>query len=155
MNKPRVGIGVVVRHAGKVLLGMRKSALGNGTWSLPGGSLECGESFEACAGRETLEEAGIVIKNMQVIATTNNVAPDGSHHFVTVWVVADYAAGDVRVMEPDKCAQWQWFALNTLPEPRFMMSWPAVVCEAILSSCPFETLRSSGVNAAHDSVPSS
>lgn len=131
MRKPGIGVGVVVRHEGKVLLGVRKSALGHGTWSLPGGSLEFGESFEACAARETLEEAGITIKNMQVVATTNNIATDGSYHFVTVWVVADYVDGQVRVMEPDKCAQWCWFTRDTLPEPRFMTPWPAVVYAAI------------------------
>jgi len=44
---PRVGLGVLIIKDGKVLLGRRKGAHGEGTWAPPGGHLECGESFGA------------------------------------------------------------------------------------------------------------
>ena len=53
---PKVGVGVAVVKDGKVLLGKRKNAHGEGTWSFPGGHLEYKESWEDCAIRETLEE---------------------------------------------------------------------------------------------------
>jgi 8-oxo-dGTP diphosphatase len=34
--------------------------------------------------------------------------------------MADYAAGDVMVKEPDKCEKWCWFEWGNLPEPIFL-----------------------------------
>jgi 8-oxo-dGTP diphosphatase len=54
-NRPKVGIGVFIFKDGKFLMGCRKGTHGAGTWSVPGGHLEFGESFEECAEREALE----------------------------------------------------------------------------------------------------
>lgn len=73
----------------KVLLGLRhndaakaSSALhGEGTWTMPGGKLEFGESFEAGAVREVAEETGITLaeENLKVISLANNIVTDA--HF--------------------------------------------------------------------------
>jgi 8-oxo-dGTP diphosphatase len=39
---------------------------------------------------------------------------------VTLFVSAEYDSGELTVMEPDKCEQWQWFRWNSLPEPLFL-----------------------------------
>ena len=70
-NSPRVGIGVMVFRDGKVLIGKRKSKLGEGEWSFPGGHLESGESFVECAVRETREESGIEIANIRFVLLRN------------------------------------------------------------------------------------
>ena len=33
--RPKVGVGVIVRKDGKILLGKRRNAHGDGTWSFP------------------------------------------------------------------------------------------------------------------------
>lgn len=43
----------------QVLLVQRGNALGRGLWSLPGGKIEPGETADACALRELLEETGV------------------------------------------------------------------------------------------------
>ncbi|KAF6793786.1 Nudix hydrolase 1, partial [Colletotrichum musicola] len=54
---PRVGVAAIIqRKDGRVVVGKRQSSHGAGTWQLPGGHLEFGESFFDCAARETLEE---------------------------------------------------------------------------------------------------
>jgi ADP-ribose pyrophosphatase YjhB (NUDIX family) len=57
-----------------------------GTWALPGGHLEFGETFENCAEREILEETGLAIRNIQFLTATNNVMPAENKHYVTVFV---------------------------------------------------------------------
>jgi 8-oxo-dGTP diphosphatase len=60
-----------------------------GCIQLPGGHLEVGESFEACAKREVFEETGIVLDEREIdfLTTTNDVFSD-ERHYVTVFVVA-------------------------------------------------------------------
>lgn len=142
-----VGVGVLLVDGGRVLLGLRKGSHGAGMWALPGGWLEAGETFEACALRELEEETGLGARQvyaagaapLQVV--TNNVM-DGGVHSVTVFVrvplgaAPDHADGrsagdDVgnsalgaapspRVMEPHKCDEWRWHELrDPLPTPLF------------------------------------
>ncbi|HNA62172.1 MAG TPA: NUDIX domain-containing protein [Rhabdochlamydiaceae bacterium] len=58
-NVPRIGVGCVVERDGMVLLGQRKGAHAEGFWAFPGGHLEFGETVEACARRELVEETGL------------------------------------------------------------------------------------------------
>ncbi len=108
MERPKVGVGVLIHKDGKFLFGKRKSkSHGSGTWHPPGGHLEPGESPEECARREVMEEAGIEISNPRVFGVTNDVFPEG-RHYATIWVFAEWASGEPRVMEPEKCEFWEW-----------------------------------------------
>ena len=120
IQRPKVGVGVIVKKGKNVLLGKRKGAHGAGSWSFPGGHLEFGETVEACARREVLEETGIEIENIKMASFTNDIFPEEKKHYLTVYVAADYSAGDVKVMEPEKCEEWGWFDWDALPEPLFI-----------------------------------
>lgn len=117
--RPKVGVGVIIRKDGQVLIGQRKNAHGAGEWSFPGGHLEYHESPEEACGRETMEEAGITITNIRHAAFTNDIFPGHDMHYITLYLVADYAGGEVRLREPDKCAGWEWHAWDKLPRPLF------------------------------------
>lgn len=103
---------------GKVLLGKRKGAHGEGEYCFPGGHLEYMESFEECARREVWEETGIEIENVRFLSLTNLKAY-APRHFVNINVTADWKSGKQRVREPDKCAGWDWYDLENLPSPLF------------------------------------
>ena len=120
MKRPWVGVGVVVIKGNKVLLGKRKNAHGEGSWCFPGGHLEFNESVEECAVREVREEIGIEIKNLRLGPFTNDVFEKEGKHYVTLFVIAEYASGKAKVMEPEKCEKWAWFEWNRLPEPLFL-----------------------------------
>jgi 8-oxo-dGTP diphosphatase len=117
---PRVGVAVVAVREGLVLLGKRKGAHGAGTWAFPGGHLEHGESIEDCARRELAEETGLQAGAMQRGPATNDVFAEEHRHYVTLFVVATVGAGEPRLMEPDKCERWAWFAWSELPAPLFL-----------------------------------
>lgn len=128
-RNPRVGVGVIVLRDGRVLLGLRRGSHGAGTWALPGGHLEFGESVEACAAREALEETGLAIEQLRPGPFTNDVMQAEDRHYVTLFVVAGAATGEVELREPQKCERWAWFDWSDLPEPLFQ---------------PLQTLKRSG-----------
>lgn len=122
MENPRVGIAVIINNNGKVLMGKRLNAHGDGSWSFPGGHLEYGESWEECAVRETLEETGLHISNPQFGGITNDVFPELGKHYITIFMTAEYSGEKVINCEPDKCEGWEWFVREKkeLPSPLFI-----------------------------------
>lgn len=118
-RRPGVGIGVIVIRDGRVLLGRRRNAHGAGSWSCPGGHLEFGESIEACARRETLEETGLEIDGVRHAAYTNDFFPEQGKQYVTLFVTADRVSGDPLNLEPEYCDGWEWFGWDDMPEPLF------------------------------------
>lgn len=61
---------------------------GTGTWALPGGHIEFGESFETCATREVFEETGLHIKadSVRFLTATNDVMASEHKHYVTIFM---------------------------------------------------------------------
>jgi len=119
-KRPQVGVGVIVIRDRRILLHRRKNAHGAGTWSCPGGHLEFGESWEECARREVMEEAGIRIRNIRFGTATNDIFEKEDKHYITLFMLADHDSGEPKVMEPDKCAGWEWFEWGQLPTPLFL-----------------------------------
>lgn len=119
-KRPKVGVGVAVIKEGKVLLGKRKNAHGEGTWSFPGGHLEYKESWEDCATRETFEETGLTIKNVRFGKVTNDIFYEEQKHYITIIMLSDYESGELQLMEPDKCYKWDWFTWESLPDSLFV-----------------------------------
>ncbi|MBC8501453.1 MAG: NUDIX domain-containing protein [Nanoarchaeota archaeon] len=130
MEDKRVGVGfrVMILKDGKVLLGKRhddpekadSELHGEGTWTMPGGKLEYGESFEEGAIRELMEETGIKLKSLKVICVNNDMNEHA--HFVTIGLFSDDFKGEPKVMEPDEITEWRWFDLNNLPSPIYFPS---------------------------------
>lgn len=130
VKKIGVGFGVMILRGDMVLLGQRhhdpvkadSEMHGEGTWTMPGGKLHFGETFEEGARREVLEETGldINIKDLSVISLANDRVSDA--HFVTIGLLCKISAGEPRVMEPDEITKWEWFPLNHLPSPLFKPS---------------------------------
>ncbi|HLJ80061.1 MAG TPA: NUDIX hydrolase [Ktedonobacterales bacterium] len=120
MNRPQVGVAVIIEQNERVLLLKRKGAHGAGTWAPPGGHLEFGESLEECAIRETLEETGVVIGNVQFVAITNDIFASEQKHYVTIWVEGTYESGQATVAYPDKVQEVAWASWSALPQPLFL-----------------------------------
>lgn len=119
-NSVRVGIGVFVFKNGKFLMQQRQGAHGAGSWSIPGGHLEFGESFEDTARREAKEETDLDITNIRFGAVTNDHFSEEGKHYVTVWMLSDWLAGTESITEPDKCLKQKWHTFDNLPSPLFL-----------------------------------
>jgi len=114
----RVGVGVIIVRDGRVLLGERAGSHGAGTWALPGGHLEFGETVADCACREVLEETGLLLHDITPAPYTSDVFPAEGRHYVTLFVTAQ-ATGEPERLEPVKCLGWAWYRWNDLPGPLF------------------------------------
>ena len=121
MSIPRIGVGVIVEHENRVLLGLRKNAHGTGTWAMPGGHLEFGETVEDCARRELLEETGLVALALEAGSGSwvEDVMENGTKHYITFFVKVIQFEGTPEHLEPEKCESWQWFDWDALPSPLF------------------------------------
>ena len=110
----------------------RKGSHGSGTWAVPGGHLEFGESFEEAARREILEETGLNIRNIRVGAVTNDYFENEQKHYATIWMISEYDSGEAAIMEPEKCDGLEWFDFDTLPSPLFL-TWRQLLKSEFLS----------------------
>lgn len=121
IERPKVGIGVIVCRDGKILIGERTANHGSDTFMIPGGHLEFGESFEETARREVEEETGLKdIEIRGVVSLANDIAYD--KHYVTIGVLAESKEGEPYTAEPEKCQNWQWLDPKDVPENLFLPS---------------------------------
>ena len=120
-DRPIVGLAIfLLDEEFNVLLGLRKSPVGNNTWGLPGGKLDKNESFEDCIIRETKEETDLDLSEITYVGTTNDIMEDIDQHYVTIFFSANKYEGEVKIMEPEKCLEWKWFNPKELPENIFL-----------------------------------
>lgn len=74
--------------------------MSTGTWQFPGGHLEVGESWFACAERETLEETGLVVKAEKFLTATNDIFDPAGKHYITIFVLCKRVDENT---EPEVC----------------------------------------------------
>ncbi|MEK7184638.1 MAG: NUDIX domain-containing protein, partial [Patescibacteria group bacterium] len=83
---PKIGVNVFVLKDGKLLLGKRIGKTGYGTWCLPGGHFEWGESLAGAAARELEEETSIKSNDLQYLHLVNE--PRLDNHYVNIELLA-------------------------------------------------------------------
>lgn len=120
VDRASVGVGVIVRKGSTIIQIQRQGSHGAGSWSVPGGHIDFGESVEECAVREVMEETSVTIKNVRFLGYTNDVFEAEGKHYVTLWVEADYESGEPTITSPRETAFVGWVDTKELPTPRFV-----------------------------------
>ena len=85
MERPQTGCSVILYDSSRVLLVKRSKPPFAEHWSLPGGSQNIGETLEACARRELLEETGLTVGLLEHLTTRDYISgssDDQPYHFV-------------------------------------------------------------------------
>ena len=75
-------VGAIVVHDGRLLVVRRGREPGRGSWSVPGGRVEPGESHDEACAREVLEETGLHVDVGHVVGQVERLAPDGSTYVI-------------------------------------------------------------------------
>lgn len=113
-NCPQVAVGAIVFKEDKVLLVLRGKPPAENLWSIPGGSVELGETLQEATEREIREEAGITIRAREPVYTFDVLERDNKgnvrFHYVIVDLAADYISGELR--PGDDAADVRWFSAD-------------------------------------------
>jgi 8-oxo-dGTP diphosphatase len=116
LRRPVVGIAALARtEDGRVVLIRRGDT---GEWALPGGTLEWGETLRTSIARELLEEAGVVLLELDERPSVySNPERDLRFHAVTIVVRAKVAAPSRPPSNPMEILEVGLFDVAALPTP--------------------------------------
>lgn len=109
-DAPRAAVGAVVIHENRVLLVQRGRPPAKGDWAIPGGSVRLGETLQAAAEREVLEETGVTVRAGDPVFTFDAIDRDNAgrvrFHYVIVDLAAEYVEGAPRPGDDAADARW-------------------------------------------------
>lgn len=117
--RPSVTVDVVIVTRDpdpRVLLIRRKKDPFAGTWALPGGFVDPGETLAAAAARELREETGVVGADLEQLAAFGDPGRDPRGWTVSVAFLARVDAG-TKATAADDAAEAGWYPLDTPPQP--------------------------------------
>ncbi|HVJ93949.1 MAG TPA: NUDIX domain-containing protein [Labilithrix sp.] len=128
LRRPVVGIAAVARTPdGRIVLIRRAD---NGMWSLPGGTLEWGETLVTGLGRELDEEAGIVEHELvRVLGAWSDPMRDPRFHAVTIGVECKVALPAKPPKNPLEIREARLFEDKELP-PRLAFGMEDILAAA-------------------------
>jgi 8-oxo-dGTP diphosphatase len=114
--RPIVGVGGIILADDRVVLIKRKYEPLAGRWSLPGGSLEVGESLEDGAARELREETGLEVEVGPMVEVFDRILRDEDGRVRYHFVLVDYLCRPVGGMleAADDVSEARWVALDDL-----------------------------------------
>jgi 8-oxo-dGTP diphosphatase len=114
---------VLLKRGGKILLGKRKNAFGEGHYSTPAGHIEKEETVFECAKRELFEETGLEVEEFEFVCVRllkpYEIRGVKADRYVAFCVTPKNWKGEPKNMEPEKNEGWGWYPLDDLPEPIF------------------------------------
>jgi len=120
-NIPLIMVGaslLALNSKGELLL-MRRTD--NDCWGIPGGAMEPGEHIEETARRETREETGLEVGEMQLFKVFSGPElyyqyPNGAEVYnVSVVYISNDLSGSV-MLDPGEHSELCYFPLENLPE---------------------------------------
>jgi 8-oxo-dGTP pyrophosphatase MutT (NUDIX family) len=104
----------------EVLLQLRQNTgFMDGHWAAAAaGHVERGETAEAAARREALEELGVELTELSFVTAMQRTARGHDiDERVDFFFATRSWAGEPRILEPTKSADLRWWPLGALPEP--------------------------------------
>jgi 8-oxo-dGTP diphosphatase len=108
--------GVLIQDS-TVLLIQRKNEPFQGSWALPGGFVEYGETTERAVAREFLEETGLIVRILKMIGVYSDPHRDPRGHTVTVAYLVERIDG--TLMAGDDARTAKFFKKEELPDLAF------------------------------------
>jgi ADP-ribose pyrophosphatase YjhB (NUDIX family) len=118
-DSPRVGVGAIVLHGGRVLLVRRGQPPALGLWSVPGGLVDLGETTVEAARREVEEECGLKVRIVELAGVLDRVTRDDDGRVRYHWVLVDYLAvpeSDDVITAGSDAAEVRWVTIDDVEQ---------------------------------------
>ena len=104
---------ILITHEGRILLVRPNYA--HRLWTVPGGSVERGETYKQAAHREIMEEVGLKVGTLAYLGEYTNVVDyrkDTVKGFVATAEDSNFKVDGIEIKEA------AWFSLGNLPQDR-------------------------------------
>lgn len=111
-----LGVGALIFDRGRILLVERARPPLKGSWSLPGGVLEAGETLKEGIRREVREETGLEVEPVGIFEVFERILPDRrgrpEYHYVLIDFLCRVAGG--RLVPGDDVRRAAWVPRSEL-----------------------------------------
>ncbi|MEQ2526686.1 NUDIX domain-containing protein [Robertmurraya yapensis] len=108
---------MIINHLNEVLLQKRH----DGTWGLPGGLMDLGESFEEVAKREVFEETGLLVDKLRLLNVYSGskyylkVQNGDELYSITAVYYTKEISGELKI-DYSESEEMKYFSFQNLPE---------------------------------------
>ena len=117
-------VGIAPPRTPTTAAGSSSAAADTGTWALPGGTLEWGETLRAGLARELDEEAGVTTRRLErVVGVYSRPDRDPRFHAVTIVVTRARRAADAPADEPARDPRGAALPRGRAARPRSRWGW--------------------------------
>ena len=117
-TRPELAVSAAIFRDGRVLVVRRAQAPAAGSWTLPGGRVELGETLVAAVTREVLEETTLAIRVKGLAGYREMIleqAVEGrGRHFVILPFAAEWVSGEVKLNE--ELGDFSWSTLSEIAD---------------------------------------
>lgn len=96
---------VILCEDDSIVLIKRKYDPYKGSWALPGGFVEWGETVESAVVREAKEETGLEVDIIKLVGVYSDPKRDPRGHTVTLCYITQKARGNLKADTDASCAQ--------------------------------------------------
>lgn len=111
-RQPKLTVDLIIEiGAGVVLIERKHKPIG---WALPGGFVDYGETLEAAAAREAMEETGLRVTGIRQFAAYSDPARDPRGHTVSMVFTGNAKGNPVGADDASVARVFPWDALPHL-----------------------------------------
>ncbi len=117
-DSPIPAVAVVVKRENEFLMIKRGKEPRKGTWTVPGGSIELGETLNEAAEREVMEESRLKVKALRAFTAIDAIYRDTEgkleFHYVIIYMEAEYLGGEPAA--GDDATEVRWVSSREIKE---------------------------------------
>lgn len=119
-NPSAACVALIVNDKGELLVARRSHEPAKGTYDLPGGFTDPGETMEECVGREVAEETGLTVCASRYLFSLPNIYPYSGFevHTMDCFFLCNVQSTD-SLTPADDVATLEWIAWENLHPEKF------------------------------------